>query len=217
MRTFRTERIAVFTFGVTFIAVLIALVMYEKNLGGTAYTFLRIVLALAAAGIGAAVPGFLDVQMKGMVRAGGAMAMFVIVFFFSPPPPVVIEDQPEANPAVGPEAAIKEWFSLIDAGAYAAAWEVSSEATKKQYEKSDVLRVFEAQRRPLGNIQQRVVNGIQPWRTLPNGTRGNFRLYTYRTKFTSGVEALEAVLVVAEKGAWRVLEHQIQLQAAGQR
>jgi hypothetical protein len=48
---------------------------------------LRIVLSLAIAALGAAVPGFLGVGVKASgvaVRAGGALALFVISFFFTP-------------------------------------------------------------------------------------------------------------------------------------
>jgi hypothetical protein len=46
------------------------------------------VLALAAAGAGAMIPGFINLDLKPteglIVRAGGALAVFVIVFFFNP-------------------------------------------------------------------------------------------------------------------------------------
>lgn len=48
---------------------------------------IRIVLSLAVGIIGAVVPGFLQVNLSGkgvVIRAGGALALFVITFFFSP-------------------------------------------------------------------------------------------------------------------------------------
>jgi hypothetical protein len=42
------------------------------------------ILALAAAGIAAIIPGFIEVQYKGLLRAGGAIAVFCIVYFFKP-------------------------------------------------------------------------------------------------------------------------------------
>jgi hypothetical protein len=41
-------------------------------------------LALAAAGVAAFIPGFIEVDVKNWVRAGGAIAVFVVVYFFSP-------------------------------------------------------------------------------------------------------------------------------------
>ena len=45
----------------------------------------RVVLALVAAGIGAVIPGMIDVNVQPVIRAGGAIALFVIVFRFNPP------------------------------------------------------------------------------------------------------------------------------------
>ncbi|WP_417914142.1 hypothetical protein [Candidatus Electronema sp. JM] len=49
--------------------------------------FIRILLSLACAVLGAVIPGFLniDLQAKGLlIRAGGALALFVITYFFTP-------------------------------------------------------------------------------------------------------------------------------------
>jgi len=46
---------------------------------------IRVALALGAAGIGASVPGFLEVAVSSGIRAGGAVAIFVIVYWFNPP------------------------------------------------------------------------------------------------------------------------------------
>jgi hypothetical protein len=77
-------RIAVFTFGVVFIITLLILAARFPDPTPFQYTVFRIVLALAAAGIAAFIPGFLDVKVSTFVAAGGAFAVFVIVFFFSP-------------------------------------------------------------------------------------------------------------------------------------
>jgi len=48
---------------------------------------LRLVLSLAAAVLGATVPGFLNLEWKGgglAVRAGGALALFVLTWVFTP-------------------------------------------------------------------------------------------------------------------------------------
>jgi len=49
--------------------------------------FIRILLSLACAVLGAVIPGFLNVDLKAkglLIRAGGALALFVITFFFTP-------------------------------------------------------------------------------------------------------------------------------------
>jgi hypothetical protein len=78
------SRVAVFAFGVAFIITLLVLAAKYPNPTSFQYTVFRIVLALAAAGIGAFLPGFLDVQVSTSIRAGGALAVFIVVYFFSP-------------------------------------------------------------------------------------------------------------------------------------
>ena len=78
------ERIAAFAFGVVFVAVLLVLAVAFPNPTPFQYTTFRIVLALAAGGIAAMIPGFLAVNVSTWLRAGGALAVFAIVYFYSP-------------------------------------------------------------------------------------------------------------------------------------
>jgi hypothetical protein len=52
------------------------------------FEILRSLLALAGGGVGAVIPGFLDVNLtagtKLVLRAGGALAVFVVLYFWSP-------------------------------------------------------------------------------------------------------------------------------------
>ena len=58
----------------------------------------RAVLALAAGTLGAIIPGFLNVQFKGRLRAGGAVALFVLVYMINPPT-LITETSPKGPPA----------------------------------------------------------------------------------------------------------------------
>ena len=78
------ERIGVFVFGVVFLSLMLILAIFFPSPTPFQYTVFRITLALAAAGVGALVPGMLNARVGGVVKAGGAMAVFVVVFFFSP-------------------------------------------------------------------------------------------------------------------------------------
>jgi hypothetical protein len=42
-------------------------------------------MSLAAAGIGAVIPGIIDVSINPVVRAGGALALFVLIYMVNPP------------------------------------------------------------------------------------------------------------------------------------
>ena len=78
------ERVVAFVFGVVFVIAIIALAIWKPNPSPFQYTVFRIVLALAAAGVAAMLPGFIEFTVSGWIRAGGALAVFVIVYFYSP-------------------------------------------------------------------------------------------------------------------------------------
>src|SRR5712692_5357817 len=73
-----------FAFGVIFVIALLILAIAFPNPTPFQYTVFRIVLALSAAGVAAIIPGFIEIRMKQLIQAGGAIAVFVIVYFFSP-------------------------------------------------------------------------------------------------------------------------------------
>src|SRR5215469_1882246 len=79
-----------FAFGCIFIAALLVLAVVFPNPSKAQYEIFRIVIAIAAGGVGAVIPGLLSIKMnlamtanqRVLVQAGGALAMFVIVYFF---------------------------------------------------------------------------------------------------------------------------------------
>lgn len=92
-----------FGFGVFFLAVLAYAGLRDKTLDDPGQFFiLRVLVAIAAAGIAATIPGFLEVSIGHRaavaVRAGGAIAVFVIIFVVNPPavisPGVPVEHGP---------------------------------------------------------------------------------------------------------------------------
>ena len=76
-------------FGVLFVLVLLAIAIFIPNPTKFQEFVFRVVLSLAAAGVGAALPGFLHVKMplwgKGLISAGGALALFVVIYQINPP------------------------------------------------------------------------------------------------------------------------------------
>ena len=71
------------------------------------------------------------------------------------------------------------------------------------------MSVFDTQRKPLGGVVTRAPYGLQAFTALPTAQKGNFRLYTYRTAFSSGQEYLEGILLTTESSKWKVLNHNI--------
>lgn len=82
--TKKGQQLAVFVFGVVFVVVMLVLAVAIPNPTPTQYETFKIVLALAAAGVAAFIPGFLEITLPGWLRAGGALAVFALVYLKSP-------------------------------------------------------------------------------------------------------------------------------------
>jgi len=77
------EKIAIFAFGVAFVVLLLVLAIFFPNPTDFQYFIFRTVIALAASGVAALIPGLLHVELPA-ARAGGALAVFILVYQFSP-------------------------------------------------------------------------------------------------------------------------------------
>jgi hypothetical protein len=98
------ERQAIFVFGIAFVVILIVLAIFFPNPTPFQYVVFRAVLALAAAGVAALIPGLLNVDIPA-VKAGGALAVFVLIFYFSPAGLVVPPQPLPVPPSPAPSAA----------------------------------------------------------------------------------------------------------------
>jgi len=85
---FSAQTIAVFIFGVALILTMLILALKFPRPTHFQYNIFRITFALASAGVAAVIPGFIDLKISPssylLVRAGGALGVFVLVFFFNP-------------------------------------------------------------------------------------------------------------------------------------
>lgn len=82
------EKVAAFSFGVVFLLMMIVIAIFIPDPRPHQIFIFRVSMSLAAAGVGAVIPGLiqLEVNQKFMpfVRAGGAIALFVLVYLFNP-------------------------------------------------------------------------------------------------------------------------------------
>lgn len=83
-----TPTIVAISFGIIFIIVILLLsIKFPNPTPHQAWVF-RVVLSLAAAGIGATLPGLLKIEgqiAQFAIGASGALGLFIIVYFFNPP------------------------------------------------------------------------------------------------------------------------------------
>jgi hypothetical protein len=89
------ERISVYVFGVAGIITMLVLAIAFPIPSKFQYDVFKIVLSLAAAGVAAMIPGFIEVTIPGWLKAGGALAVFALIMYKNPasivapePPPV---------------------------------------------------------------------------------------------------------------------------------
>src|SRR5260370_23409273 len=103
--TAKGQRLIAFAFGVVFVVVMLVIEIWIPRPTETQWFIFRVVLALAAGGVGALIPGLINVQAGPYVRAGGALALFVLVYWFNPPKLVVSQSGPDKGelliPSVG--------------------------------------------------------------------------------------------------------------------
>jgi hypothetical protein len=114
--------IVAFIFGVIFITALILLAIRFSSPTPFQYNVFRTVLSLAAAGVAAVVPGFIDLELsaatKLLIRAGGALAVFVMTFFFNPAQlaayPQPRHDQPDFDALPEPPKRLRDGTPFTD-------------------------------------------------------------------------------------------------------
>jgi hypothetical protein len=110
-RVGRLEVVLAFVFGCVALAAVLWLAFRSDSLSNQQFEILRSVLALAGGGVGAVVPGFLDLHLKAgaklALRAGGALAVFVVLYFWSPAHWQPEHDGPHYQHTEGPGSPIQ--------------------------------------------------------------------------------------------------------------
>jgi hypothetical protein len=76
------ERIALFVFGFVFLVLTLVVVISATALDSYQQRIVSVMVALAGAGVGALVPGILEIKYKTLVRATGAFGVFVASLYF---------------------------------------------------------------------------------------------------------------------------------------
>jgi hypothetical protein len=207
-----------FGFGVIFVAVMLGFATQFPNPSSSQLFTFVVVLALAAAGIGAILPGTIGIEWNGpggipAIRAGGAIALFALVFLFRP----TIEDAAVklVPPATSPEPVIQSYLAAADRGDIGKAWaELDTTAKGLIVGSEDDLRtLYESFVAPLGPVVWRSPAKGSAGIESPSGYPiGLYRATTYYTKFANdnGKCRVESVTVRATQDlVWRVFSHQI--------
>ncbi|WP_342148507.1 hypothetical protein [Methylorubrum sp. SB2] len=122
--TIEIDKLLAFVFGCVFVLLMLVLALVVPNPTEFTLFVFRVVLALAAAGIGAVLPGLFEVKLP-LVRAGGALALAAVVYFVNPP--TLLRDSLEQKA----RASLNDAYSYISRG--------NIELARDYIEKSKIL------------------------------------------------------------------------------
>lgn len=204
-----------FAFGTVALGVLLAIAVYVpgNSHNPLLVTVSRVILAVACAGIAAVIPGFLQLELKHSaataIRAGGALAVFALVYLTNPPELIerkVVEIETGPPPAMDYMPVVDEWIRDIDSGRFAEAHVKAAETARTTYPLATFANIMNSYLSPLGSVVDRQLLGAQGFDRLGD-ERGHFRVVNFITEFETGGKRAERVLVKAEDGEWKVLEH----------
>jgi hypothetical protein len=168
-------------------------------------------LSVAAAGIGAVLPGSLTVGYKNTIRAGGALGLFVIVWFFKP----VIEDSVVQLkiPDTSPDLVISAFLASIDQNDALKSFD-QLDATMKEWAGVTLQtwkQILDTKQNNVGSAIKRQQVGITPYISPAGLPLGVYRQVNFLTKFSKSSECREEEVTVraTQDERWRVYSYQI--------
>lgn len=207
------EKYAIFLFGVIFLAVILTIVLLIPTPTLTQFFTFRLILALAAGGVGALIPGFIQfehVLSHGpLVRGGGAVAFAATVWFSNPAQFAIksIEDPPAFD--AGPYMA--EYIVALDMENHSLSYALLSKLDRASISAVAYSQLITNARKPLG---KRIAGPfLQNTATASqlNGRNGPFIFNAYQSTFAKKLGVwLEIAGVVAEEGKWKMHSYTIQ-------
>lgn len=207
------ERYAIFLFGVVFLtAILSLLVVIPKPTLAQFFAF-RLTLALAAAGVGAFIPGFIQFEQplpyRGLIRCGGAVALFAAVWFTNPAKFAIEGISPP--PSADARAYMEDFLAVSDKNDQPQAYAMFSTREKASVSLASYTQLVGNVRTPLGtrNIGPVLWNTSNP-EEIP-GRKGPFVFNVYQSTFSGkpGVW-VEVAGVIAEEGRWKMHTYTVQ-------
>lgn len=197
--------VAAFSFGVVFVVAILAIAIYRPNPTPFEYTIFRIVISLAAAGVGAIIPGFLNVSFKNLLRAGGALALFVVVYFFAPALPTTddnVVDKSNGDAKISSD----NWLKLVDSKQYQEAYQSMANGFKDKYPYQQFEEILVRERTRLGSVSSRQFISSTPYQNPPGAPKGAYRQYVYKTMFSAETQKIyEVTWAFWESDMWRVV------------
>lgn len=209
----RLDRWLAFTFGVIFVSILLYLATVVKNPNPLTIKVYATVLALAAAGVGAILPGFIEVRYKNFLRAGGAIGLGVLVYLNEP---AIGTHLPQfVEPESSPDAVINAYLAAIDSGNPDRSWNLMSDSAREFVANNEAtwVNLYNNNLVPLGHSETRTLVGQGKEISPPGFPPGIYRIFTYKSKFAADSGCRNEVVTVRANSsdAWEIFSYQISL------
>jgi hypothetical protein len=196
-----------FVFGVVFLALMLAFSIFFPNPTGWQIKIWITTLALAAAGIGAVLPGFLEVKYKSVIRATGALALFVIVYLFQPAIERSVPSFPE--PTADPVATANKILEALDRGDVATAYNMFDPEQRQAITLTTFESMYRNVRAPSGPAVSRILEQTQNLLNPPGLPPGRYQYFGFSTKFATDCRT-ETVGVKADQSlSWVIWSYLI--------
>lgn len=163
-------------------------------------------LSIAAAGVGAVIPGFLDVRWKKTVRASGAIGLFAIVWFSQP----AIEKNVVTleMPTVSADPVVNSFLADLDRGDVAATYRDLDPVSRERIVPTlDLWRqLYDANMKELGDLESRKLIGMDTATSPPGQPIGVYRYYSYIARYKGLPGARQELVTVraTQDKQWRL-------------
>lgn len=183
--TIRVDAVVCFIFGVIFLSVMLGFAVAFPNPSSFQVQVFMAALSLAAAGVGAAIPGIDALRYKGVIRASGAIVLFLIVWFSRP---ILAEKVIHLEqPTVPMESVATNFLNKLDQRDISGTYELISKEAKDYFSLTlaDWKAMSEFNITPLGSLNYRKTVGVSAMKA--DGSQlpiGYYRQTRYVSQYT---------------------------------
>lgn len=123
-------------------------------------------------------------------------------------PPLILSAS--TNPAPGSTQAAsmgeaREWLALIDHQNWAESWRRAGTMFRSQVSQDKWAATILPVRQPMGNVVVRSFSKVTKATSLPGAPDGEYELLEFRTDFAGRRGAIETLVLMKEKSAWKVV------------
>jgi hypothetical protein len=121
------------------------------------------------------------------------------------------------QPASDPSSAVAGWLALMDAGAYARAWQEAAGSFRRAVTEVEWIAKSEKVRQPLGGVVSRKLISLQRAVSFPGMPDGSYFTAEFQTSFANFPAATEtAIFALDSAGVWRAISYLIRPRAGAE-